>query len=52
MNNDDWKKMGQGAGCLLQIILFFMLICGIIGYVQKNDVPAWAILIIVLLIVK
>ena len=52
MNNDDWKKMGQASGCLLQIILFMMLVCGIISYVKNNNVPAWAILIIVLLIIK
>ena len=52
MNNDDWKKMGQGAGCLLQVILAFVLFCCIIGYIQTNNVPAWAIVIIVLLILK
>jgi len=50
--NEDWKKMGEGAGCLLQIMLFFMLICGIIGYIQHNNVPAWAVIIIVLLMLK
>ena len=49
---DDWKDMGEAAELMLFIIFIFVLILCFISYVENNNVPGYAVAIIILLFLK